>query len=280
MKKNRILSTAGAACLSAALLAGCGGSGNSNSAGGENGALGGRVSTGGSTSMQKLISMMQEDFMAQNGGVTVTYDPTGSGAGIAGAEDGSLDIGLSSRALREDEVDVEAIPVCLDGIAIVVNPDNPVQNLTLAQLADIYTGTVTNWSEVGGKDAPIVAVGREAGSGTRNGFETAVGVEDICRYHQELTATGAITAAVAANENAIGYASLAAVGKDVSALRIDGVACTAETVRDGSYGVQRPFNFVVKKDAALSDAAQAFLTYATNGSANAWIEKAGCITLH
>lgn len=281
MKRNRILSLAGAACLSAALLAGCGGNANGgSSADSESDTLSGRVATGGSTSMQKLISMMQEDFMAQNGGVTVTYDPTGSGAGISGAEDGSLDIGLSSRALRESESNVEAIPVCLDGIAVVVNNNNPVQDLTLAQLADIYTGTVTNWSEVGGADAPIVVVGREAGSGTRDGFESVVGVEDRCQYHQELTATGAVTAAVASNENAIGYASLSAVDESVSAVMVDGVACTVETVRDGSYGVQRPFNFVVKKDAELSEAAQAFLTYATDGSANAWIEKAGCITIH
>lgn len=284
MKRIQILALAGVVCLSAAALTACGkteSSNDSNSAhDSSNSALSGTVSTGGSTSMQKLMSMMQEDFMAQHRGVTVTYDPTGSGAGIAGAGDGSLDIGLSSRALRNDETNVEVVPLCLDGIAVVVNLNNPVENLTLSQLADIYTGTITNWSEVGGNDAPIVVVGREAGSGTRDGFETAVGVEEECRYHQELTATGAVTAAVLSNQNAIGYASLSAVNEGISSLMIDGVACTEETVKNGTYSIQRPFHFVIKKGAVLSDAAQAFLTYATNGSANAWIEKAGCIALH
>ena len=281
---KKVLALTGAACLSVALLAGCGNNGNNNnndnnSAGGTDGnvTLTGTVATGGSTSMQKLMGMLQEDFMSKNDGVTVTYDPTGSGAGITGASDGSLDIGLSSRSLHDDETDVEAITVCLDGIAIVVNTENPVSDLSLEQLADIYTGKVTNWKEVGGNDAPIVVIGREAGSGTRDGFETIVDVKDECQYAQELTATGAVTAAVAANANAIGYASLSAVDESVSAVDVNGVACTEETVKDGSYAVQRPFNFIVKKDAQLSDAAQAFLTYATDGSANDWILEAGCV---
>ncbi len=282
MKKNQMFALAGAACMSVALLAGCGNSDNNTPSTGDNNGdasatLSGTVATGGSTSMQKLMSMLQEDFMAKNGDVTVTYDPTGSGAGITGAGDGSLDIGLSSRGLHDDETDVEAITVCLDGIAIVVNNSNTVSDLTLEQLADIYTGTVTNWKEVGGNDAPIVVIGREAGSGTRDGFETIVDVKDTCQYAQELTATGAVTAAVASNENAIGYASLSAVDDSVSALKVNGVECTEETVKDGSYAVQRPFNFIVKKDAQLSDAAQAFITYATDGSANEWILEAGCV---
>ena len=279
---KKVLALTGAACLSVALLAGCGSNDNNNdnnSAGGTDGnvTLTGTVATGGSTSMQKLMGMLQEDFMSKNDGVTVTYDPTGSGAGITGASDGSLDIGLSSRSLHDDETDVEAITVCLDGIAIVVNTENPVSDLSLEQLADIYTGKVTNWKEVGGNDAPIVVIGREAGSGTRDGFETIVDVKDECQYAQELTATGAVTAAVAANANAIGYASLSAVDESVSAVDVNGVACTEETVKDGSYAVQRPFNFIVKKDAQLSEAAQAFLTYATDGSANDWILEAGCV---
>ena len=223
------------------------------------------------------MSMMQEAFMAENQGVTVTYDPTGSGAGITGASDGTLDIGLSSRALHDDETDVEAITVCLDGIAIVTNTANPVENLTLDQLAGIFTGEITNWSEVGGNDAEIVVIGREAGSGTRDGFEEIVGVADQCQYDQELTATGAVTAAVAANENAIGYASLSAVDDTVNDPTVEGVVCSEETVQDGSYVLQRPFNFVVKKDAELSEAAQAFITWATDGSANEWILEAGCV---
>ena len=282
MKKNQMFALAGAACMSVALLAGCGNNDNNTPSTGDNSGdasatLSGTVATGGSTSMQKLMSMLQEDFMAKNDGVTVTYDPTGSGAGISGASDGSLDIGLSSRSLHDDETDVEAITVCLDGIAIVVNTENPVSDLSLEQLADIYTGKVTNWKEVGGNDAPIVVIGREAGSGTRDGFETIVDVKDECQYAQELTATGAVTAAVAANANAIGYASLSAVDESVSAVDVNGVACTEETVKDGSYAVQRPFNFIVKKDAQLSEAAQAFLTYATDGSANDWILEAGCV---
>ncbi len=281
MNKKQILALTGAACMSVALLAGCGNNGNNETPSGEEGgneaALTGTVATGGSTSMQSLMSMMQEAFMAENQGVTVTYDPTGSGAGITGASDGTLDIGLSSRVLHDDETDVEAITVCLDGIAIVTNTANPVENLTLEQLAGIFTGEITNWSEVGGNDAEIVVIGREAGSGTRDGFEEIVGVADQCQYDQELTATGAVTAAVAANENAIGYASLSAVDDSVNDPTVEGVACTEETVQDGSYVLQRPFNFVVKKDAELSDAAQAFITWATDGSANEWILEAGCV---
>ena len=281
MNKKQILALTGAACMSVALLAGCGNNGNNETPSGEEGgneaALTGTVATGGSTSMQSLMSMMQEAFMAENTGVTVTYDPTGSGAGITGASDGTLDIGLSSRVLHDDETDVEAITVCLDGIAIVTNTANPVENLTLEQLAGIFTGEITNWSEVGGNDAEIVVIGREAGSGTRDGFEEIVGVADQCQYDQELTATGAVTAAVAANENAIGYASLSAGDDSVNDPTVEGVACTEETVQDGSYVLQRPFNFVVKKDAELSDAAQASITWATDGSANEWILKAGCV---
>ncbi len=283
MKKKQILALTGAACLSVALLAGCGNNNNSDTPsstgdeGGNTSSLSGTVATGGSTSMQSLMSMMQEAFMAENQGVTVTYDPTGSGAGITGASDGTLDIGLSSRALHDDETDVEAITVCLDGIAIVTNTANPVENLTLEQLAGIFTGEITNWSEVGGNDADIVVIGREAGSGTRDGFEEIVGVADQCQYDQELTATGAVTAAVAANENAIGYASLSAVDDTVNDPTVEGVVCSEETVQDGSYVLQRPFNFVVKKDAELSEAAQAFITWATDGSANEWILEAGCV---
>ena len=269
MKKNRILALTGAACLSVALLAGCGSNNNTdpsaNSAdNGDASALSGKVATGGSTSMQKLMSMLQEDFMAKNNGVTVSYDPTGSGAGITGASDGSLDIGLSSRVLHDDETDVEAITVCLDGIAVVVNNANGVEDLSLEQLAGIFSGEITNWSEVGGSDGEIVVIGREAGSGTRDGFEEIVGVKDNCKYAQE---------------NAIGYASLSAVNDSVKALTVEGVACTEETVKDGSYKVQRPFNFVVKKDAELSEAAQAFVEYVTSGDANQWILEAGCVPI-
>jgi phosphate transport system substrate-binding protein len=264
--------------LSVALLGGCGSVATDSKAEAEaDTALTGTVATGGSTSMQKLMGMLQEDFMDKNASVSVTYEPTGSGAGISGASGGALDIGLSSRGLREDEEDVETVTVCLDGVAIVVNAENPVTDLTVEELAKIFTGEIDNWSEVGGQAAPIVPIGREAGSGTRDAFEAILDVADRCAYAQELTATGAVTAAVAANENAIGYASLSAVGENVRVLTVNGAACTEENILSGAYPVQRPFNFVVHKDATPSAAAEAFLTYAIDGSADAWIRAAGCI---
>ena len=243
--------------------------------------LSGSVSTNGSTSMEKVIGALSEQFMADNSGVSVTYDPTGSGAGIEAASNGSADIGLASRALKDEEKagGLTETVVALDGIAVIVNADSQVADLTVDQIAKIFTGEITNWSEVGGSDGEIVVIGREAGSGTRDGFEEIVGVKDNCKYAQELTATGAVTAAVAANENAIGYASLSAVNDSVKALTVEGVACTEETVKDGSYKVQRPFNFVVKKDAELSEAAQAFVEYVTSGDANQWILEAGCVPI-
>ena len=263
-------------------LASCaGGSGNADTPkdSASDKVISGTVTTDGSTSMQKVIGALGEAFESEYSGTTFTYNPTGSGSGITAVSEGRCDIGLSSRALKDEEKaqGLEETVLAYDGIAIVVSPDNSVKELTLEQIADIYTGKVTNWKEVGGNDAPIVVIGREAGSGTRDGFETIVDVKDECQYAQELTATGAVTAAVAANANAIGYASLSAVDESVRAVDVNGVACTEETVKDGSYAVQRPFNFIVKKDAQLSDAAQAFLTYATDGSANDWILEAGCV---
>ena len=294
MIKRITAATIATFCLVVMGLSGCGSNNSSSTAAGSSKAadssaaasaedsstskeLSGKISTGGSTSMEAVIGALQEAFAETYPDVDITYDPTGSGAGITGASDGTLDIGLSSRALHDDETDVEAITVCLDGIAIVTNTANPVENLTLEQLAGIFTGEITNWSEVGGNDADIVVIGREAGSGTRDGFEEIVGVADQCQYDQELTATGAVTAAVAANENAIGYASLSAVDDTVNDPTVEGVVCSEETVQDGSYVLQRPFNFVVKKDAELSEAAQAFITWATDGSANEWILEAGCV---
>ena len=290
---KKLISAALAASFACVAFAGCGASAASSSAAPASAApassapaaaaapaateLSGKVTTGGSTSMEKVIGALQESFMEQNSGVDVTYDPTGSGAGITGAQEGSLDIGLSSRALKDGETGVSATVIALDGIGIIVNNANTVEDLTTDQIAAIATGEVTNWKEVGGPDAEIVMIGREAGSGTRDGFESILKVSDKCKYAQELTATGAVIAAVQANENAIGYASLAALDDSVKALKVNGIACTEETVKDGSYAVQRPFNFIVKKDAQLSDAAQAFLTYATDGSANDWILEAGCV---
>ena len=243
--------------------------------------LEGAVTTGGSTSVEKVILAMQESFMNANPGVDVTYDPTGSGAGITGASEGTLDIGLSSRALKDGETasGLVGTTFALDGIAIIVNNENTVTDLTLDQIKGLADGTITNWSEVGGPDAPVVLIGREAGSGTRDGFESIVGVEDVCVYDQELTSTGAVIAAVAANPNAFGYASLSAVDEKVKAVTVDGVQASEATVQDGSYKVQRPFVFVTKEGAELSDAAQAFIDFALSEDAHQLIIDAGAVPL-
>ena len=240
-------------------------------------ALSGTVATNGSTSMEKVIAALSEAFMAQNPGVVVTYDATGSGAGITAATDGTADIGLSSRDLKTEETGLDATVIAVDGIAIVLNKSNTVTDLTIEQIASIAKGEVSNWKDVGGPDAPIVFIGREAGSGTRDGFESIVNVKDACKYEQELTSTGAVVAAVAANENAIGYASLSAVGDTVSAIKVGGVACTEATVLDGTYKIQRNFNLITKQGAELSAAAKAFIEFATSTEAGAYIEKAGAI---
>lgn len=290
---KKLISAALAASFACVAFAGCGSSAASSSAAPASAApaasapaataapaateLSGKVTTGGSTSMEKVIGALQEAFMEQNGGVDVTYDPTGSGAGITGAQEGSLDIGLSSRALKDGETGVSATVIALDGIGIIVNNANTVEDLTTDQIAAIATGEVTNWKEVGGPDAEIVMIGREAGSGTRDGFESILKVSDKCKYAQELTATGAVIAAVQANENAIGYASLAALDDSVKALKVNGIACTEETVKDGSYTVQRPFVFVTKDGAQQTPAVKAFIDFATSADAASLISNAGAV---
>ena len=244
-------------------------------------ALSGSVSTNGSTSMEKVIGALSEQFMADNSGVTVTYDPTGSGAGIEAASNGSADIGLASRALKDEEKAgglTETI-VALDGIAVIVNTDSKVENLTVEQIGKIFTGEITDWSEVGGDAGTISCIGREAGSGTRDGFESITGTKDACKLDQELTSTGGVIEAVAGNPNAIGYASLSAVeGKNtVKAVTVGGVACTEETVLNGSYAIQRPFVLVTKTGVTLSPAAQAFFDYATSSAASQLIKAAGAV---
>ena len=243
--------------------------------------LSGSVSTNGSTSMEKVIGALSEQFMADNSGVTVTYDPTGSGAGIEAASNGSADIGLASRALKDEEKAgglIETV-VALDGIAVIVNADSKVENLTVEQIGKIFTGEITDWSEVGGDAGTISCIGREAGSGTRDGFESITGTKDTCKLDQELTSTGGVIEAVAGNPNAIGYASLSAVeGKNtVKAVTVGGVACTEETVLNGSYAIQRPFVLVTKTGVTLSPAAQAFFDYATSSAASQLIKAAGAV---
>ena len=244
-------------------------------------ALSGSVSTNGSTSMEKVIGALSEQFMADNSGVTVTYDPTGSGAGIEAASNGSADIGLASRALKDEEKvgGLTETVVALDGIAVIVNADSKVADLTVEQIGKIFTGEITDWSEVGGDAGTISCIGREAGSGTRDGFESITGTKDACKLDQELTSTGGVIEAVAGNPNAIGYASLSAVeGKNtVKAVTVGGVACTEATVLDGSYAIQRPFVLVTKTGENLSPAAQAFFDYATSSAASQLIKAAGAV---
>ena len=237
------------------------------------------VSTDGSTSMEKVIGALKETFEAENSGVEITYNPTGSGSGIQAVQEGRCDIGLSSRYLKEEEKTAGLTETILayDGIAIIVNPENPVADLTLEQIAAIFTGEITNWSEVGGKDQEIVLIGREAGSGTRGGFEEIVGVEDVCRYRQELTSTGDVITAVSQNPGAVGYASLASVKDTVKAISVNGVAPGEETVRNESYAIQRPFVLVTRDGAELSETAQAFFAYITSGEAGEIITSAGVV---
>ena len=289
--RRSFLTVCGAVAAAAALTA-CGGSASSAAASSTSAAAGstasstaaalsGNVATGGSTSMKNVIAALTEGFAEVEPGVTVSYDPTGSGAGITGATDKTLDIGLSSRALKDDEKnDVDGTTVALDGIAIIVNKDSKVADLTVDQLKQMFTGEITNWSEVGGDDGEIVLVGREAGSGTRDGFESIVDVKDSCKYAQELTATGAVISAVEANPLAIGYASLSAVGDTVKMVTVGGVECSEETVKDGSYEVQRPFVFVTNKSVALSEQAQAFFDFATSADAADLIRTAGAVPVN
>ena len=284
---KKFLTLALTAVMALSLLTACG-SKNDNSADtntdGSNTetTLSGTVSTDGSTSMEKVINSLGESFMAMNKDVKFTYNPTGSGSGIQAVSEGRCDIGLSSRALKDDEKAsglVETV-VALDGIAIVVNPENPVSDLDIDTIAKIYTGEITNWSEVGGDDGEIVLVGREAGSGTRDGFESIVDVKDSCKYAQELTATGAVISAVEANPLAIGYASLSAIGDTVKAVTVGGVECSEETVKDGSYEVQRPFVFVTNDSVTLSAQAQAFFDFAASTDAADLIRTAGAVPVN
>ena len=296
MKKitRRSFLTVCGAVAAAAALAACGGSASSAAASGTAsstaassaaasaaGTLSGNVATGGSTSMKNVIAALTEGFAEVQPGVTVSYDPTGSGAGITGATDQTLDIGLSSRALKDEEKnDVDGTIIALDGIAIIVNKESTVADLTVDQLNQMFTGEITNWSEVGGADGEIVLIGREAGSGTRDGFESIVDVKDSCKYAQELTATGAVISAVEANPLAIGYASLSAVGDTVKMVTVGGVECSEETVKDGSYEVQRPFVFVTNKSVTLSEQAQAFFDFATSADAADLIRTAGAVPVN
>ena len=281
---KKFLTLALTAVMALSLLTACGSKNDNSADANTDGSntettLSGTVSTDGSTSMEKVINSLGESFMAMNKDVKFTYNPTGSGSGIQAVSEGRCDIGLSSRALKDDEKAsglVETV-VALDGIAIVVNPENPVSDLDIDTIAKIYTGEITNWKDVGGNDAEIVLIGREAGSGTRDGFESITGTKDACQYRQELTSTGDVINTVSQNPDAIGYASLSAVGESVKALTVGGVEATEATVKDGSYVVQRPFVLVTKEGTKLSPAAQAFFDYALSADAASIIAAAGAV---
>ena len=272
------------AVMALSLLTACGSKDNASDdnkgeEGGTTAALSGTVSTDGSTSMEKVINSLGESFMTANKDVKFTYNPTGSGSGIQAVTEGRCDIGLSSRALKDDEKASGLVETVLayDGIAIVVSPENPVSDLDVDTIAKIYTGEITNWKDVGGNDAEIVLIGREAGSGTRDGFESITDTKDACQYRQELTSTGDVINTVSQNPDAIGYASLSAVGDSVKALTVGGVEATEATVKDGSYVVQRPFVLVTKEGTKLSPAAQAFFDYALSTDAASIIAAAGAV---
>lgn len=242
-------------------------------------AITGTVATDGSTSMEKVIGALSESFMANNADATVTYNPTGSGSGITAVQQGTCDIGLSSRALKDEEkaAGLKETVLAYDGVAIIVHPDNPVSDLTIKQIAQLYTGEITNWKDVGGNDAEVVLIGREAASGTRDGFESITGTKEKCQYRQELTSTGDVITAVSQNPDAIGYASLASIKDSVKALNVDGVTPSEDTVKDGSYKVQRPFVLVTTEGKALTPVAQVFFDYAVSSDAAAIIAKAGAV---
>lgn len=265
---KKIISMALITIMAMATLSGCGGSDEPAT-----------VSTDGSTSMEEVIGVLGEEFMAANENITVTYNPTGSSSGIKAVLEDRCDIGLSSRDLKDEEKAEGLVGTVLayDGIAIIVNPENPISDMSLEDIAKVYTGEITNWKDLGGNDAEIVLIGREAGSGTRDGFESITGTEDACQYRQELTSTGDVITTVSQNPDAIGYASLSAVKDSIKAISVNGVTATEATVKDGSYLVQRPFVLVTKEGKELSESAQTFFDYITSADAAEAISSAGVV---
>lgn len=265
--KKKIFGVMTAVIMIVSLCTGCGGKER------------GTVATDGSTSMEKVIGALGEAFEGKNDGSTFTYNPTGSGTGITAVAEERCDIGLSSRALKDEEIKKGLTEKVLayDGIAVIVNPANPVSDLDVEIIAKIYTGEITNWSELGGNDGEIVLIGREANSGTRDGFESITKTEDVCKYRQELTSTGDVITTVSGNPNAIGYASVASVNDTVKAVSVNGVTPTNETIKDGSYQIQRPFVLVTKKNVMLSETAQEFYDFCFSEEAKSIIQAAGVV---
>lgn len=274
---KKFITIAATLTLTAGLLTGCGAGSPSD---GTSADSSNTVATDGSTSMEKVIGFLSEAYMEEHEDIKVTYNPTGSSSGIQAVEEGRCDIGLASRDLKEEETEtLQGTVVAIDGIGIVIHPDNPVDDLTIGQIGMIYMGEITNWKEVGGSDAPIVLIGREAASGTRDGFEEVTGTKDKCQYSQELTSTGDVVQTVSGNPNAIGYASVASVNDSVKLVSVEGITPTTENIQNGEYKVQRNFVLVTKKDSPLSEAAQAFFDFATSTQADSLITEAGAVPI-
>lgn len=252
----------------------CGGTENSGSA------LSGTISLNGSTSMQKVANALQEGFMKANPNVTVSVEFTGSGTGIQAVIDGTADIGNSSRNLKDAEKEsglVENI-IAIDGIAVIIDNANTVKDITSEQLSKIYTGEITNWSELGGASQPIVVVGREAGSGTRGAFEELLGIEDLCNYAQEIDSTGGVLSTVASTPGAIGYVSLDVIDETVTVMAIDGVVASEENIVAGTYSLSRPFVMATKGEISKqNELVQAFFAYIESEEGQAIIKKVGLI---
>lgn len=264
---KKLAAIAVASFMAVSLLAGCtdGGSGDGSSAASDGStgtaALTGTVKMSGSTSMETIAKALAEGFMAKNSGVTVDVQLGGSSVGVADAQSGKSDIGNVSRELKDTETGLKANEIAIDGIAVALNNDNPVKNLTKDQLTKIYTGEIKNWKEVGGEDAAIVVIAREASSGTREAFEDILGIKGKVKASQEKNETGAVKTAVQTTKNAIGYVSLEAIGDGaVTAAKIDGVEATEENIKSDAYILARPF-VMATKESGVSDVAQAFIDY-------------------
>lgn len=273
--KKKIISLIIAGSLMALSLTGCG-AGGADTAESNSGSL----ALAGSTSMEKLCEAMSESFMAENPDITVTVEYTGSGAGLESLAAGSVDIGNASRAIKEEESSqgiVENI-VALDGIAVITDKENTVEDLTTEDLAKVYTGEITNWEELGGEDESIVPIGREAGSGTRDAFEELLEVADNCSYSQELDSTGAVLAKVASTPGAIGYVSLDVVDDTVTGLKLNGVEPTEEEILAGNYVLQRPFVMATMgENSEQNEQVQAWFDYINSDAGKEVIKKVGLI---
>ena len=300
MKKNgmKVMAMIGSAVMAAGMLAGCGNSGAAattaapattaeqtteakaeettkeaaTEAKSADADLSGSISMVGSTSMEKFANALSEAFMEKYPKVTVTAEFVGSGAGIEAVSNGTADIGNSSRNLKDEEK-------AIDGIAVVVDPANTVEDLTKDQLTSIYDGTVTNWKDVGGNDAPIVVVGREAGSGTRGAFEELLKLEDACKYSNELDSTGAVMAKVASTPGSIGYVSLDVLDDTVKALKLDGAEPTEENIKAGKYFLSRPFVMATKGEISeQSDLVKALFDFIYSDEGSELVKSVGLIT--